>query len=793
MTPAPEGQSPHASPAEAGMRIRADVDGCVQGVGFRPYVYRLAVELGLAGHVTNTPAGVTIEAEGPTADVQAFLERLPREKPPLAEIRSLDWREIPWQSSPDFVIAKSATDQEPVAQILPDMATCPECLREILDPADRRYQYPFTNCTYCGPRYTIILSLPYDRPRTSMADFAMCPQCRREYEDPLDRRFHAQPVACPACGPRVQLWDDAGRCVAEETAALDETAERIRQGAIAAVKGLGGFHLVCDARDTEALERLRERKAREEKPFAVMTPRWDAFTSSCRIDAVAVSALESPQAPIVLVPRIPGADDGLSRLVAPDSPALGLMLPYTPLHHLLLGRLGFPVVATSGNLRDEPICIDEHEALRRLADIADIFLVHNRPIVRPVDDSVVRIIAGTPVTLRRARGYAPAPVSIEHGSERSVVAVGGHLKNTAALTMGHRIVLTQHIGDLETPEARDAASAAIASLRGLYRITPEAAACDMHPDYASTRAARESGLPVYPVQHHHAHIVACMAEYGLEGPVLGVSWDGTGYGDDATVWGGEFLTATEMAYQRVAALRPFPLPGGEQAMREPRRSALGLLYALDGGRQPLDKIAVRLGESVFRERELRVLDAWLRRHGDQVLTTSAGRLFDAAASLLGLRQYAGYEGQAAMALEAEAATETAEPPLYPMRLQTEHRPAWLDWGPLIEGLLADRDKGAARPTLCRAFHRSLADGVRQVAEWAGFETVCLGGGCFQNALLTEFIVEMLTRQGFAVYYPQRIPPNDGGLALGQACCVLRRLSITSQKEESCALPFQVKS
>ncbi|MFP4171299.1 MAG: carbamoyltransferase HypF [Candidatus Hydrogenedentota bacterium] len=790
MTPAPQGQR-----AEAGMRIRAEVDGCVQGVGFRPYVYRLAVELGLAGYVTNTPAGVTVEAEGPKTDVQAFLDRLPREKPPLAEIRSLDWREIPPQSSPGFVIEKSAAGPDPVARILPDMATCPDCLREILDPGDRRYQYPFTNCTHCGPRYTIIHGLPYDRPRTSMAGFPMCPQCRREYEDPMDRRFHAQPVACPACGPHVQLWDGEGRCLSAETAALDETAERIRQGAIAAVKGLGGFHLVCDARDTAALERLRERKAREEKPFAVMAPRWEEFASACRIDAVAVSALESPQAPIVLVPRIPGADDGLSRLVAPDSPALGLMAPYTPLHHLLLARLGFPVVATSGNLRDEPICIDENEALRRLTGIADVFLVHNRPIVRPVDDSVVRIIGETPVLLRRARGYAPAPISIEHGSEHSVVAMGGHLKNTAALTMGHRIMLSQHIGDLETPEARDAAGAAIASLRGLYRITPDVAACDMHPDYASTRSAHDSGLPVYPVQHHHAHIVACMAEHGLEGPVLGVSWDGTGYGDDGTVWGGEFLTATETAYQRVAALRPFPLPGGEQAMREPRRSALGLLYALDGGRQPLDKTAAPLGQGVFRERELKVLDAWLRRHGDSVLTTSAGRLFDAAASLSGLRQYAGYEGQAAMALEAEAATETAEPPLYPMRLRTEHRPAWLDWEPLIKGLLAEQNSGAVRPTLCRAFHRSLADGVRQVAEWAGFETVCLGGGCFQNALLTEFIVELLTRQGFAVYYPQRIPPNDGGLALGQACCVLRRLSVTStaQKEGSCALPFQVKS
>ncbi len=643
-----QGQQPCA-------RLKMTIRGAVQGVGFRPFVYRLAAELELNGWVNNTARGVFVEVEGPREKLDQFLLRVEREKPAISFIQSLESSFADPVGYTGFEIRKSEGEGgEKTALVLPDIATCPECIREIFEAGNRRFGYPFTNCTNCGPRYTIIESLPYDRPRTTMRKFTMCAECEREYRDPGNRRFHAQPNACPECGPQLELWSMTGAVLKRRAAALDEAAEAIREGKIVGVKGLGGFHLMADARNEQAVRRLRERKHREEKPFALMCPAAEDVLRECELLPLEERLLRSPESPIVLVRRKGQGTSTLAPSVAPGNPMLGVMLPYAPLHHLLLRALGFAVIATSGNLSDEPICIDEHEAVERLGQIADLLLVHDRPILRHVDDSIVRVMAGRQMVMRRARGFAPLPVMLEEEMP-PVLGVGAHQKNTVALSVGRQVFLSQHIGDLETAQASMAFERVVESLENLYEVKPEIVACDLHPNYISTEYATPGERTSGRVQHHYAHVLGCMAENGVKAPALGVAWDGSGWGSDGTVWGGEFLRIGEDGYVRVARLRRFRLAGSERAVREPRRCGLSVLFE-------------SLGEGILEREELKPVQAFsaverkvvakmLRQGLNSPWTSSAGRLFDAAASLIGVRQISRFEGQAAMELEWLATAE----------------------------------------------------------------------------------------------------------------------------------------
>lgn len=757
-------------------RLRVAIRGAVQGVGFRPFVFRLATEMQLPGWVSNTAAGVFIEIEGEPERLRDFLQRVEREKPAISFIQSLESAFLDPVGFSSFVIRESSGGEKSVV-VVPDIATCPECLADIADPKNRRYRYPFTNCTNCGPRYTIIESLPYDRPSTTMKKFGMCPECEREYKDPRNRRFHAQPNACPACGPHLVLWDSDGKQLAQTDDALLRAASEIRAGKIVAVKGVGGFHLMVDARNDAAVLKLRERKRREEKPFALMYQRVYAIRGDCEFDDQEERLLRSPEAPIVLLKKRETARSGICASIAPRNPYLGVMLPYTPLHHLLMQELKFPVVATSGNLSDEPICIDEHEALSRLHGIADYFLVHDRPIVRHVDDSIVRTVGGRELVMRRARGFAPLPVLVKDKLP-AVLAVGAHQKNTIAIAAGDQVFVSQHIGDLETQEAFGAFERVIESFKKLYEVQPKTMACDLHPNYMSSEYARRSGLPVVSVQHHYAHVLSCMAENEVEAPVLGISWDGSGFGTDGTVWGGEFLYVNERGYERVAHLRTFPLPGSEKAVKEPRRTGLGLLSELYGDelgeKQDLPSL------QAFSEQERKVLLGMLKQGVNSPRTSSAGRLFDAVASLLDLRQSVRFEGQAAMELEA-LATPAQNTDDYLVRTAEENSALVLDWGPMIVGIRQDLWRGESKAVIARKFHNTLVQ-MMVIAADRVYESrgnaerrIVLTGGCFQNKLMTELAIKRLSEAGYHVYWHQRIPPNDGGIALGQAIAAARAL------------------
>ena len=747
-------------------RLQVEVEGAVQGVGFRPFIFRLAEELALTGWVLNDPHGVTIEVEGARPRLEQFLRRLPAERPPHARLHGLHAAWLAPAGYQRFEIRESQAAGDRTAVVLPDLAPCPDCMREIADRADRRAGYVFTNCTHCGPRFSIIRALPYDRPNTTMASFTLCPACRAEYDDPRDRRFHAQPTACPVCGPRLWLCAPDGTAVARDLDAIDAAAAAITGGRIVAVKGLGGFHLVVDARHAGAVGRLRQRKHREEKPLALLVRDVPAARDLCTVSGEAARALASPERPILLLPRRDG--DGAAAVaheVAPGTPELGLMLPPTPLHHLLMERLDGPVVATSGNRTDEPICTDETEALERLDGIADLFLVHDRPIARHVDDSVARVVGGELRLLRRARGWAPLPVLLPF-EVPPILAVGAYLKNVVALGVGRGVFLSQHIGDLGTPEAMRAFERVIDDFLALYGAQPVAIAHDLHPDYPSTAWAREAGgplagLPRIGVQHHHAHLAACLADAGLEQPddVLGVTWDGAGHGSDGTTWGGEFLAGSRHAFRRIAFLRPFSLPGGDAAAREPRRCALGVLWEMEGerclaraGLPPIDS---------FSAPERSALGAMLARGTRAPRTTSAGRLFDAVSSLLGIRQRTSFEGQAAMQLEHVA--DPGEAGAYPLPLVGSE----LDWGPLVEDLLEDRRRGAGPGAMSARFHGALAEGIAAVARRAALPRVALAGGCFQNRLLEARTTARLEADGFEVIVHRQVPPNDGSIALGQ--------------------------
>lgn len=743
--------------------MRVYVRGAVQGVGFRPFVFRLASEMNLGGWVNNSPRGVTIEVEGEPNLLRGFLRRLEYEKPPRSSIQSLESSFLDPVGLGEFEIRQSDDLGAKTAVVMPDISTCSDCVAEIVDPNNRRNRYPFTNCTNCGPRYSIIEALPYDRPNTSMRSFTMCAECSREYNDPLNRRFHAQPNACPACGPKLELWDRQGVPVAENDAALIKAVNAVRDGQIVAVKGLGGFHLIVDAANDEAIRRLRQRKHRYEKPLALMMPALSDIEHCCEVSDLETRLLESPERPIVIL-KMKCPHGPISPEVAPGNPYLGCMLPYTPLHHLLMNELGFAVVATSGNLSDEPICTDENDAIERLNGIADIFLVHDRKIVRHVDDSIVRVMAGREMVIRRARGFAPLPLP-RAARDQKVLAVGAHLKNTVAASADGQTFISQHIGDLDTPEAFSAFKQVVESLEKLYEIEPEIIACDKHPDYRSTIFSQTAGTPVVAVQHHYAHVLSCMAENELRPPVLGVAWDGTGYGDDGTIWGGEFLRIGSDGYEREAHFRPFSLPGGERAIREPRRSALGVLYELLGH----DVIHKHKLETLhaFRTPDLFVLENMIARKINSPRTSSVGRLFDAVASIIGLRQVAAFEGQAAMDLEfAVCGIRTDES--YRFELAAgENGPTVVDWLPAMSEIIADVRSGISAAVISARFHNMLAEAIVAVAELSGSQAVALSGGCFQNKYLLERAIRRLTESGFSPYWHQRVPTNDGGIALGQ--------------------------
>lgn len=785
-------------PAE---RIKIILRGAVQGVGFRPFVYRLATEMNLTGWISNSAQGLFIEAEGPQAALEQFVLRIEEEKPPASVVHGLEFSFLDARGYAHFEIRQSEESGKKTAVIMPDIATCSDCLREIFDPGDRRYLYPFTNCTNCGPRFTIIAALPYDRPNTTMKKFAMCPACREEYENPHDRRFHAQPNACPSCGPHLELWETNGKVLTKNHDALQQSANMVREGKILALKGIGGFLLMVDARNHDAVMRLRARKQREEKPFAVMYPSLTTIKAECHVSVLEERLLQSPESPIVLLARKP-AIRNLTSAIAPNNPHLGVMLPYSPLHHLLLRELGFPVVATSGNLSDEPICIDEHEALARLGAIADAFLVHDRPIVRHVDDSVARVMLGRELILRRSRGYAPLPIHL-HETLPNILAVGAHLKNTIALSVANNVFLSQHIGDLETKEAYSAFQKVIADFQRLYESTPEAVVCDLHPDYLSTQHAHALKTPVIAVQHHYAHVAACMAENELQSPALGVSWDGAGFGLDGTIWGSEFLHVKNKSFERVAHFRPFKLPGGEAAIKQPRRAALGILYEIFGTAvfERDDLIPVKS----FSQSELRLLQQMLEKDLNTPVTTSTGRLFDAIAGLTGLRQHTAFEGQAAMELEF-AIGESCTDEIYSFWIddlgfqsadfgmrndesETMNAPASIpnsrstlrnpqpaivvDWQPMILEIVQDMQRGQSMGLIAAKFHNTLVEIIIAVARAVREQKIVLSGGCFQNKYLTERAVGRLREEGFKPYWHQRVPPNDGGIALGQVMAAAR--------------------
>jgi hydrogenase maturation protein HypF len=765
-------------------RLQLQISGVVQGVGFRPFVYHLARNLGLTGWIRNTNRGVSIELEGTTTHLQEFQIRLQTEKPTHAQLHRIEVTQTAIVGDIDFTILDSveSPSQPKSAVILPDLATCTACFADIFNPANRHYRYPFTNCTYCGPRFSIVKSLPYDRTNTTLQGFPMCPACQAEYDNPANRRFHAQPNACHICGPHLELWDRSGEVIADRDDALLQAAAAVRSGQILALKGLGGFHLIVDARNDVAVKRLRDRKHRPDKPLAVMFPSIDRVPEYCQVNPLAAQLLQSANAPIVLLPVHARSLFTLPDEIAPNNPNLGVMLPYTPLHHLLLAELGFPVVATSGNRSGEPICIDETQALTTLAGIADVFLVHNRPIARPVDDSIVQVINGQLSLLRRARGYAPMPISlgdVETTSDETILAVGGHLKNTVALYIDRQLFVSQYIGDLDCVPTGDRFRSTIQELCSLYNTTPSIVVCDNHPDYYSTQFASKlvtADAPLISVQHHYAHVLSCLADNQWQPPVLGVAWDGTGYGLDGTIWGGEFLwLPAESGFIRAAHLRTFPLPGGEKAVKEPRRCAVGLLYECLG-EAAFDRLDLAPLES-FLPAELSILKMMLQRGLNTPYTSSMGRLFDAIAALLGLCQNVTFEGQAAIQLEFAIAGHVTDA-TYPYLVYGE--PLQFDYAPTIEAILQDLLDRVSPAIISATFHNTLVAGLVDIAcrlrhQYPEMVKVVLTGGCFQNRYLLERSIKQLQLHDFLVGYHHQLPSNDGGISVGQIMAVLRLL------------------
>lgn len=763
-TPRPDPtDAANAGSATSGGR-RIEVRGTVQGVGFRPWVFRLAREEQLTGRVFNHSHGVTIEAFGPPQALGRFEERLRREAPPAARIESVHASEMPFEGIGAFAIVESRDDAERRVSIPPDLATCDDCLREVFDPADRRHLYPFTNCTNCGPRFTIVRDVPYDRPATTMAAFRMCPACQAEYDDPANRRFHAQPNACPACGPRLTLLSPEGAAVVSPDP-LDDVARALREGGIVAVKGIGGFHLACDATSDAAVRELRRRKHRDAKPFAVMVRDLATAESLAALKDHERRLLTSVERPITLVERRPGAP--LAPEIAPGNPLVGLMLPYSPLHHLLLAKVDRPLVMTSGNLSDEPLAIDNAEAVARLGPLADLLLVHDRPIETRCDDSVARVIGGRPTVFRRGRGYVPRPLAVARPFARPVLATGAHLKNTFCFGIGDTAHLGPHIGDLETEAACRGFDEAVAKMERFLRVAPEVVAYDLHPGYYSTTYARARPEAVkIGVQHHHAHLASAMAEHGLEGPVLGVAYDGTGYGPDGTAWGGELLLADYAGFERLATFRPIPLAGGDLAIRQVWRLALALLDDAFDGDPPLARLALFAG---VPQRERTVVRQMIAGGFNTPLGHGVGRYFDAFGAMILDRPLSSYEGQ--VALEWNLAADVAELSAYTFHIVMESTPWTVDLRPAVRQAVDDLAGGRSAGLISARFHNALIQSTAQLLRGAfdrhGPLPVVLTGGCFQNPLLAVGILDAL-RDRVRVYLHGEVPPGDGGIALGQA-------------------------
>ena len=816
-------------------RWRILIQGIVQGVGFRPFVYGQALQWGLGGFVLNDSMGVTIEVEGPIEQLEGFQQALREKTPPLARIDTLIREVLPVRNETDFTIAHSEAGDERQALISPDTALCQDCLRELFDPKDRRYSYPFINCTNCGPRFTIIQNVPYDRAQTTMSVFPMCPECQAEYDDPLNRRFHAQPNACPVCGPQIRLLDGAGREVGDDEP-IAMAAQRLAEGSILAIKGIGGYHLACDALNVEAVARLRARKRREAKPFAVMVPDIETARQLCIVSEAEARLLESYRRPIVLLQK--RGDGPIAPDVAPGYDTLGVMLPYAPQHYLLLaalanlqskganllrtdrgngelrgmiggnlttgvgtgelrGEIGgaspaeaglcainwhlckenlVALVMTSGNLSDEPIAYQDEDARRRLLGIADGMLTHNRDIHMRCDDSVMRIVDDGEQFLRRSRGYAPEPVRLGLDCPVPIVACGGQLKNAYSLGKGRLAFVSHHIGDLENMETLQSFQEGIAHFEGLFGIQPAAIAYDLHPEYLATKYALDAPIQrKIGVQHHHAHIASVLAEHQIAGPVIGIAADGTGYGTDGAVWGCEIMSADLRGFERLAHLAYIPLPGGEQAVRQPWRMAAAYLQQAYGDDfLSLDIPFVRELDT----KNWRILAQMIERNLNAPPTSSLGRLFDAVAALLGIRKQVVYEGQAAIELEVQAEIQNAR--IYPFLIEETEQPAQLDVRPMIRAIVEEIRQGVARGQIAGSFHWTIAEmlaaSCEQVRKQTGLREVALSGGVFQNRMLLERLVGRLEEQGFQVYINRQVPANDGGISLGQLAIAATRLA-----------------
>lgn len=757
-------------------RVKISIRGAVQGVGFRPFIYRLANEMKINGSVMNNSSGVLIDCEGDREVLDLFIRRIQKEKPALSFISGFEYFFLEPNGYNCFEIIESRESNEISAFILPDISVCPDCQREMFDPADRRYLYPFINCTNCGPRFSIIKSLPYDRQNTTMSRFRMCDKCSEEYHNPNDRRYHAQPTACPDCGPHAELWDSKGKLVSTHHLSILDTCERVRKGEIVAIKGIGGFQLIADAGNKVTLFNLRNRKRRIDKPFALMFPHIDSVKDVCELSPDEELLLSSPESPIVLLKRKSTVSGGVSELVAPANPYLGVMLPYSPLHHLIMQILNIPVVATSGNLSEEPMCIDEHEALERLGGIADSFLVHNRPVLRHVDDSVVRILNRKVMLLRRARGYAPFPVEFNSFCKESetMIALGAHLKNTVALKKGNSVFISQHIGDLESYESEIAFKNIISDFKNLYKSENEIIITDKHPDYYSVKYAENLNGKVKSVQHHVAHVASCRAENHVAGPALAIVWDGTGY-SEGEILGGEFFLTDDNSCIRTGSLRQFRLPGGDAAVKESRRSAFAVLYEIYGN--DALRIHKEFFDKNFSENETNIILKMLENQVNSPLCSSAGRLFDAAASLLDINQKMNYEAQAAMLLEFACKERVKD--FYNFSIKGNDF-FIIDWENIIVEMLEDMKNKIPIGVMAAKFHNTLTHVILKTAMIAGEKKVVLSGGCFQNSYLLTHSIALLEENGFSVYTHQRIPANDGGISLGQI--VAANWNVSSRKD-----------
>jgi hydrogenase maturation protein HypF len=750
--------------------VKIEIRGRVQGVGFRPFIFNQAIAYNLSGYVVNTNSGVLIEISGSDESIESFINSVKSEKPKLSVIESLATSESNRSVFNSFNILNSVKSVDGITSVLPDIATCPDCIEDIFTPANRRYLYPFTNCTNCGPRYSIIESLPYDRQNITMKIFSMCEKCRAEYENHRDRRFHAQPIACPDCGPHIELWDNSGKIINSKFDAIERCAEFLHHGRIVALKGLGGFQFLANARDDDAVELLRIRKRRAKKPLAIMIHSVDDLGKICHSTNEEICLLQAEISPIVLIDKSAN-NSYIAPGVAPDCSCFGVMLPYTPLHHLLMHQLDFPIVCTSGNISDEPIVIDEREAIGQLGKIADYFLVHNRPIFRAVDDSVVRIIAGQSSIIRSARGYVPVEIDIGQNNP-GLLAVGSHLKNTIAITSGNKCIISQHIGDLGSRQTHEFFINTINGMTSLYRTENGKVICDKHPEYHSTVYAQTLDKPLVEVQHHYAHLMSCMLENRLEPPVLGIIFDGAGLGDDNLIWGGEFLVAHEDGYERAGHLRSYRLPGGDMAALEPRRVAISMLYDLYGEK------AFSLTEChsirAFDKNELVMIGNMLKRNFNCPVTSSMGRLFDAVSSLLGLCQKSDYEAEAAVVLESKTAGISFDD-FYKFEIETSKIPYTIDWRPVIENILFDMQNRMAIKTIAAKFHNAVVEMTLSMAKLSGLNQVALTGGCFQNKYLAEKTICRLRQENFVPYWHNRIPANDGGISAGQIAAGLIRM------------------